>query len=230
MSTTRNFCGHGVGRVFHTTPNIVHYTTIQNLGMMAPGHIFTIEVRPTLPPCQRACAGRRGAARRLSGLCAQPMIQLGGHENTTLADGWTVVTSDGSRSAQFEHTILITEDGLCSPHTPPARAHTHPRGGTASDRLGATFRARLFVRRVRAAHGQARLLAATVLGARARVRRAPAPRVRPTRAQRAGVGPVQNVVFLARRGGGRWLGRCVQVSRPWRYHGGGGVRARLTSG
>jgi len=83
MSTTRNYCGHGVGRVFHTTPSIVHYHSIQNHGTMAPGHIFTIE----------------------------PMINLGGHANRVLEDDWTVVTFDGSRSAQFEHTILITETG-----------------------------------------------------------------------------------------------------------------------
>lgn len=84
FSTTINFCGHGVGRVFHMAPQVVHYRTDRDLGVMAPGHIFTIE----------------------------PMIQIGGPENSMWTDGWTISTTDGSRSAQFEHTLLITEDGV----------------------------------------------------------------------------------------------------------------------
>ena len=83
-STTRNFCGHGVGRVFHMAPQIVHYASNKDFGVMEPGHIFTIE----------------------------PMIQDGGHENSMWSDGWTVTTVDGSRSAQFEHTLLVTDTGV----------------------------------------------------------------------------------------------------------------------
>mmetsp|Transcript_11657 Transcript_11657/g.18291 ORF Transcript_11657/g.18291 Transcript_11657/m.18291 type:complete len:255 (+) Transcript_11657:58-822(+) len=83
-STTRNFCGHGVGKIFHTTPQVYHYTNHRNLGVMAPGHIFTIE----------------------------PMINEGTDENKMLDDGWTVITIDGKRSAQFEHTLLVTETGV----------------------------------------------------------------------------------------------------------------------
>jgi len=84
FSTTKNFLGHGVGKIFHTTPNVFHHGTSRDLGIMAPGHIFTIE----------------------------PMINEGTDQNHTLDDGWTIVTSDNKRSAQFEHTLLITETGV----------------------------------------------------------------------------------------------------------------------
>jgi len=84
MTTTKNFCGHGVGRVFHMAPQVVHYKVDHDLGVMAPGNIFTIE----------------------------PMIQLGGEDNIMWGDAWTIATSDGSRSAQFEHTLLVTETGV----------------------------------------------------------------------------------------------------------------------
>jgi hypothetical protein len=84
LTTTRNFCGHGVGSVFHTNPTILHYKNKQNNGIMAPGHIFTIE----------------------------PMINEGDHKNIMWKDGWTATTADGGRTAQFEHTLLITEDGV----------------------------------------------------------------------------------------------------------------------
>jgi hypothetical protein len=64
---------------------------------MEPGHIFTVE----------------------------PMINEGTHENTTLEDGWTVVTADGKRSAQFEHTLLITETGFLSLSLSLSLTHTH---------------------------------------------------------------------------------------------------------
>mmetsp|Transcript_22431 Transcript_22431/g.56078 ORF Transcript_22431/g.56078 Transcript_22431/m.56078 type:complete len:151 (-) Transcript_22431:216-668(-) len=84
FTTTKNFCGHGVGRVFHMSPQIVHYKTDQDLGLMQVGNIFTIE----------------------------PMIQIGGNENFMWGDGWTISTLDGSRSAQFEHTLLVTDTGV----------------------------------------------------------------------------------------------------------------------
>jgi methionyl aminopeptidase len=84
-TTVRNFCGHGIGSTFHTTPNILHYTNHEPNGIMAPGHTFTIE--PMI------CEGN--ALRP----CHWP-------------DDWTATTCDGSRSAQFEHTLLITQDGV----------------------------------------------------------------------------------------------------------------------
>lgn len=80
----RNFVGHGIGDVFHCEPNVVHYRTTSGGPALKSGHIFTIE----------------------------PMINLGTHQNHVLDDGWTAVTGDGKPSAQFEHTILVTEDGV----------------------------------------------------------------------------------------------------------------------
>jgi methionyl aminopeptidase len=71
----RDFCGHGLGRVFHDRPNILHYGK--------PGMLFTIE----------------------------PMINLGKPHVKILSDGWTAVTRDRSLSAQFEHTVGVTETG-----------------------------------------------------------------------------------------------------------------------
>ena len=82
-SIVTTYCGHGIGQLYHTSPNIPHYPKNQAKGSMQPGHIFTIE----------------------------PMINLGGYRDVLWPDDWTAVTSDGSRSAQFEHTILVTETG-----------------------------------------------------------------------------------------------------------------------
>ena len=82
-SVVRDFCGHGVGRVFHDAPNVLHYGRPGQGAVLRPGMIFTIE----------------------------PMVNLGGPQTKTLADGWTAVTRDKSLSAQFEHSIGITEDG-----------------------------------------------------------------------------------------------------------------------
>lgn len=83
LSVVRSYCGHGVGKLFHTTPNVPHYKKNKAFGVMKPGHIFTIE----------------------------PMINEGTWKDVTWYDDWTAVTEDGKRSAQFEHTLLITEDG-----------------------------------------------------------------------------------------------------------------------
>lgn len=83
LSVVRTYCGHGVGRLFHCNPNIPHYKNNKAIGVMKPGHIFTIE----------------------------PMINEGTWKDVTWFDDWTAVTADGKRSAQFEHTILITDDG-----------------------------------------------------------------------------------------------------------------------
>ena len=83
-SSVKEFCGHGVGRVFHAYPNILHYKNRQDLGVMAVGHTFTIE----------------------------PMICLGSSTPVTWPDKWTAATADGKATAQFEHTLLITEGGV----------------------------------------------------------------------------------------------------------------------
>jgi len=82
-SVVRDFCGHGVGTTFHESPNILHYGT-KDTGMeLRPGMTFTIE----------------------------PMINSGKYDVKMLNDGWTAVTKDKSLSAQFEHTLGITENG-----------------------------------------------------------------------------------------------------------------------
>ncbi len=83
FSVVRDFCGHGIGTTFHESPNILHYGT-KNTGMeLKPGMTFTIE----------------------------PMINAGKFGVKVLNDGWTAVTKDKSFSAQFEHTVGITENG-----------------------------------------------------------------------------------------------------------------------
>lgn len=82
-SVAKSYGGHGVGRLFHTKPIIPHYAKNKAIGIMKPGHIFTIE----------------------------PMINQKGWKEKLWSDGWTSVTMDGCLSAQFEHTLLITETG-----------------------------------------------------------------------------------------------------------------------
>lgn len=84
FSSVRNFCGHGIGSVFHTTPNILHYKNNEPNGQMATGHTFTIE----------------------------PMICEGSSKVLNWPDDWTATTVDGKRSAQFEHTLVVTPDGV----------------------------------------------------------------------------------------------------------------------
>ncbi len=83
-SVVRQFSGHGIGRLFHTAPPILHYGRPGTGDRLAPGMTFTIE----------------------------PMINLGDWRCHILKDGWTAVTVDGSLSAQFEHTVLVTEAGV----------------------------------------------------------------------------------------------------------------------
>jgi methionyl aminopeptidase len=83
FSVVRDFCGHGLGRVFHDAPTVLHYGTAGRGAVLREGMFFTIE----------------------------PMINAGRHEVKVLADGWTAVTRDKSLSAQFEHSIGITRDG-----------------------------------------------------------------------------------------------------------------------
>jgi methionyl aminopeptidase len=82
-SVVRDFCGHGLGRVFHDRPNILHYGEKGEGVALKPGMLFTIE----------------------------PMINLGRAPVKILSDGWTAVTRDRSLSAQFEHTVGVTDTG-----------------------------------------------------------------------------------------------------------------------
>jgi methionyl aminopeptidase len=82
-SVVRDFCGHGLGRVFHDHPNVLHYGRMGEGVELKPGMFFTIE----------------------------PMINLGRPHVKILGDGWTAVTRDRSLSAQFEHTVAVTETG-----------------------------------------------------------------------------------------------------------------------
>lgn len=99
-SVVRDFCGHGIGQIFHDAPSVLHYGRPGEGEVLREGMFFTIE----------------------------PMINLGRHTVKILSDGWTAVTRDKSLSAQFEHTIGVTADGYeiftLSPkgwHRPPYR-------------------------------------------------------------------------------------------------------------
>jgi methionyl aminopeptidase len=83
-SVVRDFCGHGLGRVFHDAPTILHYVEPAYNVELKPGMIFTVE----------------------------PMVNLGRPHVKVLSDGWTAVTRDRSLSAQFEHTVGVTETGV----------------------------------------------------------------------------------------------------------------------
>jgi methionyl aminopeptidase len=83
FSVVRDFCGHGVGRIFHDAPSILHFGRPGEGPQLQEGMFFTIE----------------------------PMINAGRHEVKILSDGWTAVTKDRSLSAQFEHTVGVTSDG-----------------------------------------------------------------------------------------------------------------------
>ncbi|TKA36325.1 hypothetical protein B0A54_13259 [Friedmanniomyces endolithicus] len=80
----KTYCGHGVNRLFHGAPSVPHYAKNKAVGEAAPGMCFTIE----------------------------PMITLGSYRDKTWPDDWTSVTADGKRTAQFEHTLLVTETGV----------------------------------------------------------------------------------------------------------------------
>ena len=83
FSVVRDFAGHGIGAQFHQDPQIVHYPDIRQRQKIVPGMTFTVE----------------------------PMINVGTHRCTMWPDGWTALSLDGGRSAQFEHTLLVTESG-----------------------------------------------------------------------------------------------------------------------
>ena len=83
FSVVMDFCGHGIGRVFHGLPNILNYGVPGTGTKLVPGLVFTVE----------------------------PMVNIGTHQALILSDGWTAITKDRSLSAQFEHTLGITENG-----------------------------------------------------------------------------------------------------------------------
>ena len=95
FSIVREFCGHGIGKVFHEEPQVLHYGKKGTGLELKEGMTFTIE----------------------------PMVNAGKKDIRMMPDGWTVVTKDRSLSAQWEHTILVTKDGYevltVSEHTPP---------------------------------------------------------------------------------------------------------------
>jgi len=82
-SVVREYCGHGIGRVYHEDPQVLHYGEAGTGMELVPGMVFTIE----------------------------PMINAGKRHTQVLKDGWTVVTKDHSLSAQWEHMVLVTQDG-----------------------------------------------------------------------------------------------------------------------
>lgn len=84
FSVVRDFCGHGVGIEFHEDPQVPHYGDPKSGPVLVPNMVFTIE----------------------------PMINIGRYESRILADRWTAVTLDGSLSAQWEHTVLVTQSGV----------------------------------------------------------------------------------------------------------------------
>jgi methionyl aminopeptidase len=100
-SVVKDFGGHGIGRKMHLAPHVSHVGTRGSGMRLRPGMTFTIE----------------------------PMINLGGPDVRVLADGWTVVTADGSLSAQFEHTLTVTANGCEISTAPPCddRPHDAPR-------------------------------------------------------------------------------------------------------
>jgi methionyl aminopeptidase len=95
----REFCGHGIGRHFHEEPQVLHYGKAGDGPILQPGMVFTIE----------------------------PMINAGKAAISELPDGWTIVTKDRSLSAQWEHTVCVTESGVevltLSPGAPPCPPH-----------------------------------------------------------------------------------------------------------
>jgi methionyl aminopeptidase len=106
-SVVREFCGHGIGRRFHEEPQVLHYGRAGTLDRFVPGMTFTIE----------------------------PMINAGRREIRELADGWTIVTKDHSLSAQWEHTVLVTDSGV---EVLTLSAGTQPAPSTVAARLNKT--------------------------------------------------------------------------------------------
>lgn len=100
MSVVRDFCGHGLGRVFHAPPNVLHYGRPGSGAVLEEGMFFTIE----------------------------PMVNLGRPETKVLADDWTAVTRDKSLSAQYEHSVGVTATGCEIFTLSPAGTFFSPKG------------------------------------------------------------------------------------------------------
>jgi len=100
FSAVHDFCGHGIGRVFHDAPQVMHVGAPGEGVVLEPGMVFTIE----------------------------PMVNAGRAETKILVDGWTAVTRDRSLSAQFEHTVGVTEDGVRIFTLSPKDWHRPPYG------------------------------------------------------------------------------------------------------
>ena len=83
-SSVREYCGHGIGEVYHDEPQVLHYDADDDGVILQPGMTFTIE----------------------------PMVNIGSWQTRTMRDGWTVKTKDHSLSAQYEHTVAVTETGV----------------------------------------------------------------------------------------------------------------------
>jgi methionyl aminopeptidase len=107
FSVVREFCGHGIGQKFHEEPQVLHYGRPGTLEELVPGMMFTIE----------------------------PMINAGKREIREMGDGWTIVTKDRSLSAQWEHTVLVTDTGYevmtLSAGSPPPPAFVTAVAATA---------------------------------------------------------------------------------------------------
>ncbi|KAK5097521.1 Methionine aminopeptidase 1 [Lithohypha guttulata] len=84
LGVVKTYCGHGINTLFHGAPNVPHYAKNKAVGRLRPGMTFTIE----------------------------PMVTLGSYKDKTWPDDWTSVTVDGQQTAQFEHTLLVTETGI----------------------------------------------------------------------------------------------------------------------
>ncbi len=108
FSVVREFCGHGIGQRFHEEPQVLHYGRPGTLDELRPGMVFTVE----------------------------PMINAGRREIRELGDGWTIVTKDRSLSAQWEHTVLVTDTGFevltLSAGSPAIPAFVQPDGAVAA--------------------------------------------------------------------------------------------------
>ena len=96
-SVVEDYCGHGIGRVYHSMPNVLNYGIPGQGVKLVPGLVFTVE----------------------------PMVNVGRSDTVVLSDGWTVITKDRTLSAQFEHTIGITPDG-CEIFTLSPKGYTRP--------------------------------------------------------------------------------------------------------
>ena len=103
FSVVRDFCGHGIGRQFHSSPNILHFGRPGEGAMLRPGMFFTVE----------------------------PMVNAGRPDVKILDDGWTAVTRDRSLSAQFEHMVGVTETGCEIFTLSPAALHKPPYADAA---------------------------------------------------------------------------------------------------